>query len=200
MRDHACAGPQLAHEPRLDALVERRTEVERDDSGGAQIRREEIALDELDEVGHSRGARAGIRFSDELWIDFDPDTPSPVLLRRGNHDPSVPDPRSYTMSALVTLAAVSIASTTSGGVATKRTSGTWLCASAMRAMAPVETASGTNATTMSPILPTVPPFSPIICRSGTTFTRSLTTNVTKTRRPATPKRGSAKAGTEAGIT
>src|SRR5258705_10822169 len=60
-----------------------------------------------------------------------------------------PEPRSNTMSALGPLAAVSIASTTSGGVATKRTSGRWVCAAATRETAPVETASGTNAATMS---------------------------------------------------
>src|SRR6267378_7073384 len=81
VRDDACAGPQLAQQPRLDALVERRTEVERDDSGGAEVRGEEIALDELDEMGYPRGARAGVRFGDDLWIDFDPDTARAVLLR-----------------------------------------------------------------------------------------------------------------------
>src|SRR6185436_248534 len=62
-----------------------------------------------------------------------------------------PEPRSYTVSALVTFAAVSIASTTSGGVATKRTLGT--CASATRVTRAGETASATNAATMSPIFP-----------------------------------------------
>jgi hypothetical protein len=142
VRDHACTGPQLAQQPRLDALVERRTQVNRDDSGGAEIRGEEIALDELDEVRDSRGARAGVRFRDEQWIDVDSNTASAELLRRGNYDPSV------------ALAAVSIASTTSGGVATKRTSGTRLCASAMCTTAPIETANGANAATSSPILPT----------------------------------------------
>src|SRR5205814_4271069 len=58
-----------------------------------------------------------------------------------------------TTSALATLAAVSIASTTSGGVATNRTSGTRVCAPVMRADAPVETASGTNAVTIRAIVP-----------------------------------------------
>src|SRR5204862_5822486 len=59
------------------------------DGGGAEVRGEEIALNELDEVGHPRGARAGVRFGDELWIDFDPDAARAVLFRRGNHDTSV---------------------------------------------------------------------------------------------------------------
>src|SRR5262245_7698071 len=57
------------------------------------------------------------------------------------------------MSPLVTLAAVSIASTTSGGVVTKRTSGGWVCASAVRATTPVAIASGTNAAMVSAIFP-----------------------------------------------
>jgi len=55
-------------------------------------------------------------------------------------------------AALVIRAAVSIAPTTSGGVATKRTSGGWVCADAMRATASIERAS-TKAATMSPVLP-----------------------------------------------
>src|SRR5262245_39404015 len=189
MRDHACARPQLAHEPWLDALVERRTEVERDDSGGAEIRREEIALDELDEVGHSRGARAGIRFSDEQWIDFDPDTASPVLLRRGNHDPSVAgtevvhDVRARDLGCRQHRV----------HDLRRRRNETDVGHMALRVR---DARDGTGRDSErheryddEPYFAHGAPFSPIICRSGTTFTRSLTTR--SRRHEGLPRRSAA---------
>ena len=154
VRDDACAGPQLAQQPRLDALVERRTEVERDDSGGAEVRGEEIALMNWTRCDTPATRALAFDSATSCGLISIPTPRAPYFFAAAITIRPSPEPRSYTMSALVTLAAVSIASTTSSGVATKRTSGRWVCASAMRATAPVETASGTNAVTMSAIFPT----------------------------------------------
>ena len=58
-----------------------------------------------------------------LWIDVDPDGGCAELLSGGRDDDAVPAPRSYTTSLAETSPTFNMASTTSGGVGTKMTSG-----------------------------------------------------------------------------
>src|SRR4026209_329837 len=71
VRHDARPGLQLAHQFRAEALVDALQQIQRDDSCGSQIRREQISRHEADTVGDTRGGGVLPRVLDKRRIHLD---------------------------------------------------------------------------------------------------------------------------------
>src|SRR4030095_6782031 len=84
MRHDARAGLQFANQLRPQPLVDALEQIERYHGRLADVRGEEVLVDEPDAVGHTRRAGSVSGDVDELRIDLDADAARAVLRRRSD--------------------------------------------------------------------------------------------------------------------
>ena len=86
MGDDAGAGLQFPGKLLLDVAQHARQEIQGDDGGLADIRLEEVALDELHAIGDAHLLRVLVGELDELGIDVDAHAALGLVLRNRRRD------------------------------------------------------------------------------------------------------------------
>src|SRR5262249_53411134 len=89
VRDDARARLELLEQLRLQLLIERRKQIQRDDSGLADVGREEILVEEFDFVGDAGGTSTGVGLSHAVGIDIDTNPARTVYLRCGDRNAAI---------------------------------------------------------------------------------------------------------------
>src|SRR5262245_12131236 len=89
VRDDACTRPQVVEQARPEFQIERRKQIDRDDSCLTEICLKEIPLKKSDTIGDARLAGILSRLFDQVSINLDANAAGAELLRGGNRNSAV---------------------------------------------------------------------------------------------------------------